>query len=155
MIWYLVYPGVIVIVNVLFIFGPVLQIGPAVLPVASVAAGAVFSLRDKAQDALGHGVFAAMGLAALLSFILATPAVAAASLLAFSVSELLDWGAYTFWPGRRLVRAFASNLISVPIDSLLFVTLAFDQFSWISVLLLTAVKATSSLLFSWALVKQP
>jgi uncharacterized PurR-regulated membrane protein YhhQ (DUF165 family) len=152
--WILAYPLLIVVVNVLFVWGPSITFGSVYLPLASILVGGIFAVRDRAQDVLGHRVLIPMILAAVLSFALASPAVAFASLTAFAVSETADWIGYTFWPGKKLTRSLFSNLVSVPLDSVLFVVLAFPTFSWASVGVLAAVKVSSSFAASWFLLRR-
>jgi hypothetical protein len=67
------------------------------------AAGGALVVRDVVQDALGRsGVAALIAAAAGVSFVVAAPQVAAASMLAFLVSEGLDMAAYT--PLRQRAR---------------------------------------------------
>ena len=55
--------------------------------------------------------------------------IAVASSVAFSVSALADWGAYTALRGRSwLVRSNGSNVVGAAVDSIVFPTLAFGSF---------------------------
>tara|TARA_R100000951_G_scaffold68093_1_gene57508 strand:+ start:169 stop:543 length:375 start_codon:yes stop_codon:yes gene_type:complete len=89
-------------------------------PPMTVAVGLIFVLRDYAQKEIGHKVIIAMLLGAFLSYIMADPFIAIASLIAFSVSEMVDWGVYTFTNKPLRQRILLSSLVSTPIDSALF-----------------------------------
>ena len=56
----------------------------------------IFILRDFAQREIGHKVLGAMAVGAVLSYFMADPFVAFASVVAFMISELVDWVVYTF-----------------------------------------------------------
>lgn len=110
-----------------------------VWPPMSVAVGTIFVLRDYAQREIGHRVLLVMLAGAVLSYLMASPALAAASLLAYLVSELTDWGVYTFtsWPFQR--RVWMSSVISAPVDSAVFLW-AIGVHSVTAVALMTASK---------------
>lgn len=64
------------------------------------------------------------------------PSIALGSICAEMVSELVDTEVYHFWWFRfsrwpQWTRVLASNLVSIPIDSLTFSILAFSVFPWI------------------------
>lgn len=58
--------------------------------------------------------------ATLLSFLLADPFVATASVTAFAVSELIDWGVFTVTRRPLRDRLWISAALSVPVDTALF-----------------------------------
>jgi uncharacterized PurR-regulated membrane protein YhhQ (DUF165 family) len=91
--------------------------------------GLAFTLRDLVQTFLGRGwVVLAILAGALLSYLVA-PAFAAASGVAFLVSEALDFAVYTPLAerGRWLLAVAASNTVGTVVDSLLFLTIAFGS----------------------------
>ena len=51
------------------------------------------------------------------------PAIAVASLIAFILSEMADWGMYSFWKSQQQ-RILFSSLIAVPLDTFAFQYLA-------------------------------
>jgi uncharacterized PurR-regulated membrane protein YhhQ (DUF165 family) len=72
------------------------------------------------QRRYGHKVLLAMLAAAALSYLTADPFVATASVIAFLISEGVDWAVYT-WTKRPLAdRVLLSSAISVPLDSAVF-----------------------------------
>lgn len=98
------------------------------VPAGVVWVGAAFVLRDVTQLLLGKWlVLAAIAVGAVLSWWLASPQLASASLAAFALSELLDWCIYTPLADRRFVAAvLASSIAGACLDSALFLWLAFD-----------------------------
>lgn len=89
-------------------------------------AGLSFVLRDAVQDTLGRAAaFMAIGIGGVLSFGLAAPAIALASVVAFVVSEVADLAVYTPMRDRGYVRAaVASNVVGAVADSVLFLAIA-------------------------------
>ena len=61
-----------------------------------------------------------MLIGAFLSYIMADPYVAIASLVAFLVSETIDWGVFTVTNKPLHQRILISSLLSTPVDSALF-----------------------------------
>ena len=90
------------------------------------AAGLVLLVRDWLQEAGGRWwVLASIAAGAALSVWMATPRLAIASGVAFAVSELADYAAYTPLRKRAPAGAMAlSNTVGAVFDSLLFLTLA-------------------------------
>jgi uncharacterized PurR-regulated membrane protein YhhQ (DUF165 family) len=96
-------------------------------------AGATLALRDGIQDTLGKWVVIAAILAgAALSFVMAAPFIALASVVAFLVSELADYAVYT--PIRKRARfgdrkwaaaVAASTVVGAVVDTVLFLGIAF------------------------------
>lgn len=108
-------------------------------PPASLAVGFAFVLRDYAQRAIGHKVILAMLIGAALSYWLASPFVATASLVAFLVSEGIDWAIYTYSGKSFAQRILLSSALSTPIDSAVFLLMV-GKFGWLAVTLMTASK---------------
>lgn len=90
------------------------------------AAGLAFVARDAVQDTAGRtAALLALACGGVLSWFLATPALAIASTVAFAVSELADMVIYTPLRKRGYIRAaLASNLVGSVVDTLLFLWLA-------------------------------
>jgi uncharacterized PurR-regulated membrane protein YhhQ (DUF165 family) len=86
-----------------------------------------FTLRDLLHEALGgRGVLGAIAAGAGLSWLLATPQIAVASVLAFTTSELVGSLVYGRLRYRSVLGAvLGSNFVGLGIDSVLFVPLAF------------------------------
>lgn len=100
------------------------------------AAGAALVLRDGVQTELGKlWVLGAIVAGAALSFVTSTPAIAIASTIAFLVSELVDFAVFTPLRGRSLPRAvLVSSVVSAPVDTVLFLTIAGFGVTWQAVL---------------------
>ena len=114
-------------------------------PPMSLAVGLIFVLRDFAQREIGHRVIAAMLVGAGLSYIMADPYVALASLVAFAVSETADWAVYTYTKKPLKQRILLSSLIGTPLDSAIFLAMI-GYFSIAGVLLMVASKMVAALL---------
>ena len=146
----LLYIVSVVLVNIGFVYAPLLPIGGEMFPPMSLIVGVVFVLRDYSQREIGHGVLAAMGVGAALSYVMADPYVALASLVAFLISELVDWSVYTF-TGRPLAqRILISSAISTPIDSVVFLEMI-GHFSVLGFALMTCAKMLAALAIWWRL----
>jgi uncharacterized PurR-regulated membrane protein YhhQ (DUF165 family) len=117
--------------------------GPCLVPVAPgglmapsgvLMVGLALVLRDLVQRRLG----ATFGLGAIvagaaLSATLAPPQLVVASTAAFVMSEIADFAVYTPLQRRGLVFAvFASSLVGLVADSLLFLWLAFGSLQFVA-----------------------
>jgi uncharacterized PurR-regulated membrane protein YhhQ (DUF165 family) len=102
-------------------------------PAGVFTVGLALVLRDLAHEWAGTRiVWAAIAVGSLLSFLLADPAIAAASAVAFAVAESLDLLVYA--PLRRrglLLALLASNAVGIAVDSLLFLQLAFGDLTYL------------------------
>ena len=107
-----------------------IPVAPGVLaPSGVVVAGLAFVLRDLVQRRLGVAwTVAAIAIGAVLSVLVAPPALVFASVVAFLLSELADLGVYTPLQRRGLVLAVvASSMVGLVVDTLLFLQLAFGS----------------------------
>jgi queuosine precursor transporter len=132
MIWLVAYIGTIFAANwALSTFG-VLPVGGLLIPAGTLFAGLAFTLRDLTQRVLGPrvvilAILAGAGVSALVS-----PRFAAASGIAFLVSEGLDFFVYTPLERRHWLGAVAlSNTVGLVADSLLFLGLAFSSLAFL------------------------
>lgn len=105
-----------------------------VAPAAVYMVGLALVLRDLAREAAGRGaVLAAIGVGAVVSWLLADPALAVASTAAFFVAETMDFAVYEPLRRRGLVVAMlASNAVGLAADSLIFLWLAFGSFEYLT-----------------------
>ena len=116
--------------------------GPCLIPVAPklmapsgvLMVGIALVLRDLVQRRLGAWIAAvAILVGAGLSALLAPPALVMASAAAFLVSEFADFAVYTPLARRRLVLAvFASGLVGLVVDSIVFLWLAFGSLDFLA-----------------------
>ncbi|WP_457160220.1 VUT family protein [Mycobacteroides abscessus] len=96
-------------------------------PSGVLLAGAQFTLRDVLHERLGATrTFAVIAASAPLSALLASPALAAASITTFLFAETCDLLLYSrLRRSGYIVAVLGSNLISTVLDSVLFLALAF------------------------------
>ena len=145
----IVYVALIVAVNYGFTVVPLVPLpGGEMWPPISLVVGFVFVARDYAQREIGHRVIIAMLAAGVISYFMASPFIAVASVAAFLISEFADWAVYTFTGRTFARRVLLSSAVGTPIDSAVFLSLI-DQFSGIGVLAMTASKMLGALLVWW------
>lgn len=116
--------------------------GPCLIPVAPgltapsgvLMIGLALVLRDLVQRRLGTGAAAAaIAAGAMLSGLVAPPALVIASAAAFLISEFADLAVYTPLARRRLVAAVvASGVVGLIVDSLVFLWLAFGSLDFLA-----------------------
>ena len=130
----------IVLVNYAFGIVPLLSLpgGELWSPVALIV-GLVFVLRDYAQRAVGHWVLPAMLLGGGISWFMASPVIALASVCAFLISELVDWAVYTLTGRPFSQRILLSSAIATPVDSVVFLSMV-GLFSVSSAVVMTLSK---------------
>jgi hypothetical protein len=119
----------IVAANVASVVCPPLMVGALLVPAGTVFAGASLTARDLVQDTLGAPAVAVAIVAGTgLSGVLASPQIAVASVVAFTISETVDALVYTRLRRRTRLGAIAgSNSVGLVVDSVLFVPLAFGS----------------------------
>jgi uncharacterized PurR-regulated membrane protein YhhQ (DUF165 family) len=145
----ILYIALIVFVNWTFDAVPLVDLpGGEKWPPAAVITGLVFVARDFAQREIGHKVIGAMLLAGAISYFMAGPVVAAASVIAFLVSEFADWSIYSFTGRKFSERILISSAVSTPLDSLVFLYLI-GAASATGVALMTASKMVGAFLIWW------
>lgn len=140
----------IVLVNIGFVFIKPVPLLGEMFPPMSLIVGIIFILRDYAQKEIGHKVLGAMVVGALLSYIMADPFVAVASVIAFAISELVDWAVYTYTKRPLRDRILLSSAIGTPIDSAVFL-LILGFFSPGGFILMTIAKMIAAGLIWWRL----
>ena len=120
-----IYITTVVAINMAFAYiPPVVLFDGTIFTVGSVIAGLVFVARDFAQREVGHKAVLALMLAAgVLSYLLADPFVAIASITAFAISEISDYIVYSKYKGEFNKRVVVSSLVSVPIDTAVFLAI--------------------------------
>lgn len=115
--------------------------GPCLIPVAPglsapsgvLVVGLALVLRDLVQRQLGLAWSAfAVAAGAALSATFAPPALVLASTVAFALSETADLAVYTPLQRKGLVTAaFASSIVGLIVDSVVFLTLAFGNLQFL------------------------
>jgi hypothetical protein len=140
------YVACVVLVNYAFAAAPLVSLpGGEVWSPVSLGVGLVFVLRDYAQREIGHLVLPAMLLGGLISWFMAAPVVALASVCAFLAGELLDWAVYTCTRRPFSQRVLLSSALGTPLDSAIFLGLL-GIFSIPGLLIMTAGKMLGALL---------
>jgi len=146
------YIVLIVAVNYGFSVVPLVELpGGGKWPPLTLVVGFIFVARDFAQREVGHSVILAMLVAAGISYFMADPYIAMASLAAFLVSEFCDWAVYSFTKKPFAQRVLLSSALGTPVDSLIFLTLI-GIASVEGVALMTISKMLGALLV-WYMIK--
>tara|TARA_R110000824_G_scaffold153801_1_gene325512 strand:- start:981 stop:1442 length:462 start_codon:yes stop_codon:yes gene_type:complete len=147
----LFYIILIVAVNYGFSIVPLIPVMGEMFPPMSIVVGLIFVARDFAQREIGHKIIPAMLVAGAISYFMASPFIAIASVSAFLVSEFVDWGVYSFTKKPFNQRILLSSAIGTPVDSALFLYLI-GHFSITAVVLMTVSKMIGALVV-WRIVK--
>lgn len=143
------YVVLIVLVNWGFTVVPLVDMpGGEKWPPMSLVVGFIFVARDFAQREIGHRVIIAMLIAAVLSYVMASPYVAVASLSAFLISEFADWAVYSFTGRPFSQRVLISSAIGTPLDSVVFLW-AINHLSVSGVVAMTASKMLGAFIVWW------
>jgi len=147
------YVVLIVLVNWSFTVVPLVDMpGGEKWPPMSLVVGFIFVARDFAQREIGHRVIIAMLIAAVLSYVMASPYVAVASLSAFLISEFADWAVYSFTGRPFSQRVLISSAIGTPLDSVVFLW-AINHLSVSGVVAMTASKMLGALIV-WRMMRR-
>lgn len=145
----ILYMALIVAVNVGFVATPMVALpGGTLWPPMSLVVGFIFVARDFAQREAGHRVLLFMLMGAALSYLMASPAVAAASTAAFLVGECVDWGVYTVTRRPLSERILYSSLLGAPMDSIVFLA-ALGHLSATGVVAMTVSKFFGAIAVWW------
>jgi uncharacterized PurR-regulated membrane protein YhhQ (DUF165 family) len=140
----------IVAVNIGFVYIPPVPLLGEMFPPMSLIVGLIFIARDFAQREIGHKVLGAMAIGAILSYFMADPFVAIASVIAFAISEMVDWGVYTYTKRQLRDRILLSSALGTPVDSAVFL-LILGFFSPLGFLLMTLAKMLTAVILWWRL----
>ena len=136
--------------------------GPCLIPVGFgimapsgvLMIGLALLLRDAVHEWLGpRFALYAIAVGAVLSYLLADPFIAIASLVAFGVSELSDFAVYSKIRDRsRTLGILASGVVGGVIDSVLFLWLAFGSLAHVDGQIIGKIGVTciaAGALFAW------
>ncbi len=146
------YIVLIVAVNYGFSVVPLVELpGGGKWPPMTLVVGFIFVARDFAQKEIGHSVILAMLAAAAISYFMADPFIAVASLAAFLVSEFCDWAVYSFTKKPFHQRVLLSSALGTPVDSVIFLGII-GIASLEGVVLMTVSKMIGALVV-WYLIK--
>lgn len=135
----------ILVANLLVIkFGVISFLGLS-FPAGAVLIGLSFSARDYVQKYYGKNKCWIWMIVASVITGLLNVNLAFASVSAFIIAEFVDWLFFTYSNLSFRKRIIVSNVFSTPIDSIVFVTIAFG-FSWSVIFGQSVVKLLSSFL---------
>lgn len=103
-------------------------------PSGVLVVGAALMLRDAIQMVAGwRWGLIAIGIGAIVSYLLSSPFIVMASVASFVLSELADFAVYTPLAQKRLTLALiASGVVGAIIDSAAFLLIAFRSIDFIS-----------------------
>lgn len=147
------YLGSILIANWLVIQFGIIKFAGLTFPAGAAAIGLTFSARDLVQRRWGKWrCWIWMLIASLITLIFNTQ-IAVASMSAFLISEATDWIIFTLTKGNIGKRIFYSNLLGIPLDSIVFVGIAFG-FLWSVIIGQAIIKFAFSLLVILFLIKR-
>lgn len=147
MISVVLYVASVVVVNAMFILLPPFQLGGMFLTAGSLVCGSTFVLRDLADRRVGNKVVFATLFATAITAAMSAQ-LAAASGVAFLLSEMVDMAVFRRWPGSFKARVVASSIIGTPIDSAVFMLMA-GFFSWPGLAVMVASKLVALSFVRW------
>lgn len=147
--WMGAYVLTVVLLNLGFSYVPLIETPIGLASPMALVAGMVFVIRDFAQRTSGHYVLYGMAAAALLSFWLADPFVAIASVTAFALSEIGDWFIYTITKKPFHKRVLWSSVISTPIDTAVFLGMISGLTVGTFILMVLAKLAAAVIIYFW------
>lgn len=127
------YVGTIVAANAMTAYWGLVPVGFGLVATAGTyAAGFALLARDLVHRTAGtRWALAAVGVGIVLSWFLATPALAAASAAAFAIAELVDLVIFARLRERGFARAaIGSNVVSAPLDTVVFLAVAGFPITW-------------------------
>jgi queuosine precursor transporter len=124
-VWGILYLLAILVANWMVVRFGIVNFFGIVFPAGALMIGLTFSFRDMVQRHFGHyKVWLFMITATVITYFY-NQNVALASVAAFLVSELVDWFVFLVLKKDLKWRIIVSNLFSTPLDSIIFVTIAF------------------------------
>ncbi|MEH0421214.1 VUT family protein [Streptomyces sp. B21-083] len=151
------YLGTVPAANLLTAHVGTVPVGLGLMAPAGVYLGGLaLVLRDLTREVLGpRAVLAAIAVGGAVSWLLAEPRLALASVAAFLLSELLDAAVYE--PMRRrgqMVAVAVSNTVGTIADSVIFLSLAFGSLAFLPGQLLGKTLMTLAALTAIAIVRR-
>ena len=150
------YPGaisyllLIFLVNLAFPYLPIYTIFHSPFSAGDFTVGVIYIARDFAQREVGKNVIYLMIIGCVLSYLFADRQIALASICAFGVGETIDWSLYTFLSRPFSQRLLASSMLSVPVDTVIFLYLI-NQLNFAGFMVMTSAKllGISMVWLSW------
>lgn len=143
--WPALYLISIVLGNLFVMWFGIVKVMGLTFPAGVVFVGLTFSFRDFVQRQWGdYACWIWMLVATGITFCFNTK-IAIASVSAFFISEAVDWAAFKFLKMDFRKRVYISNAFSAPLDSVIFVTIAFGWY-WPAIWGQAIIKYLSGLL---------
>ena len=123
--WPLLYLTSILLGNFFVMWFGIVEFAGLTFPAGVIFVGLTFSFRDFVQRQWGdYACWIWMIIATIITFFL-NRQIALASVAAFLTSETIDWLCFKYFNFSLKKRIAVSNLFSAPLDSMIFVTIAF------------------------------
>ncbi len=144
-IWGYLYLLSILLGNAFVIWFGIVTIAGLTFPAGVVWIGLTFSFRDFVQRYWGDWATWGWMIAASAITLFFNRDIALASMMAFFVSEGLDWFFFRILKRSLVSKIIWSNLVSCPVDSLVFVLLAFGPV-WPAIIGQAIIKYLSGLI---------
>lgn len=143
------YILLILIINTCFSYLPSIELSAGnQVSIADVLVGFIYLARDFSQREIGHYVIVAMLIGAGISYLLADPTIAKASIMAFLIAEGVDWTIFSLTGWTLAKRLLLSAAISAPVDSYVFLYVA-HILNPLEFIVMTAIKWLGVLLLWW------
>lgn len=143
--WPIMYLVSILLGNLFVIWFGIVHVLGLTFPAGVVFVGLTFSFRDFVQRQWGDWACWIWMLIATMITLCLNWQIALASVTAFLVSETVDWAAFKYLKFDFRKRIYISNLFSCPLDSIIFVTIAFGWY-WPAIWGQALIKYLSGLL---------
>jgi uncharacterized PurR-regulated membrane protein YhhQ (DUF165 family) len=121
----LLYLMSIICANLLVSYYGIISFAGFVFPAGALMIGFCFTFRDIVQKYYGKYLCWLWMLLATIITIFFSKDIAIASGLAFMIAETMDWVIFTFVSTSFRKRIILSNVVSLPLDSLIFVPMVF------------------------------
>ena len=143
-LWAVAYILSILLANVFVSYFGIVKIAGLTFPAGVVFVGLTFSFRDFAQRHWGMWkIWIFIAIATIITLFMNWH-VAIASVSAFLIAETVDWLVFTITKKDFIHRIWISNTLSTPLDSVIFVVLAFG-WNWDAICGQALIKYLSSL----------
>ena len=150
-IWALAYIFSVLLANIFVDYFGIVTVCGLTFPAGVIFVGLCFSFRDFAQRYWGVWKIWLFIIIATIITLFMNWHIALASVSAFLISEFIDWLIFTITKKDFIHRIWISNTVSTPIDSVVFVVLAFG-WNWEAIYGQAIIKYISSLMvipFIW------
>lgn len=150
-IWAIAYISSVLLANIFVDYFGVVKAFGLTFPAGVVFVGLTFSFRDFTQRYWGKWkIWLFIAISTVITLFMNWQ-IAVASVSAFLIAETIDWLVFTITKKDFTHRILISNTLSTPIDSMIFVILAFG-WNWDAIYGQAIIKYLSSLLvipFIW------